>query len=185
MKKTLIIVDHPSFDRSVINRRWLEEVRKYPEEFLVHNLESSYPRERIDVAQEHSLIENSGALVFEFPLTWYNCPPLLKKWYDHVLTADWAFGKGHKLAGMKVGYAVTCGSEEEAYTPEGRHHHTISEFLLPQLHSLERCEAQFFGIYTFFGAANPEIATVERIADSARGYVEFLRKLSAVEKSAD
>ena len=57
--KTLIIVDHPSYDQSVVNRRWLDEVRKYPDEFLVHNLQSSYPRSSIDSALEHSIIDNS------------------------------------------------------------------------------------------------------------------------------
>ena len=39
MKKTVIICDHPSFDTSIVNRRWLDEVKKYPEEFLIHNLQ--------------------------------------------------------------------------------------------------------------------------------------------------
>ncbi|MBQ9275013.1 MAG: NAD(P)H-dependent oxidoreductase [Succinivibrio sp.] len=177
--KTLIIVDHPAYDRSVVNRRWLEELGKYPDEFVVHKLQSAYPRGQIDVAKEHSLIENHGNLVFEFPVYWYNCPPMFKHWMDSVLTSDWAFGKGDKLKGVKVALAVTCGSEEEAYTAQGRHHRSIGDYMLPIIHAMERCEADFKGIYAYFGAANPEIATVEHIAQSAHGYVEFLRGLNA------
>ena len=57
--KTLIIVDHPSYDQSVVNRRWLDEVRKYPDEFLVHNLQSSYPRSSIDSLAVRSILRLS------------------------------------------------------------------------------------------------------------------------------
>ncbi len=177
MKKTVIIVDHPSFDRSVVNRRWLEEVRKYPDEFIVHNLQSSYPRRIIDTAQEHSLIDSNGSVVFQFPLYWYNCPPLTKQWFDSCLTPDWAYGKEHKLKGRKIAFAVTCGSEESAYCSEGRHHVALSEYLNSFTHSVEFVQAENAGIFAFFGANTEHATDAEKLAESARNYVEFLRTL--------
>ena len=176
-KRVLVIVDHSSFDSSVINRRWVDELRRYPDEFLVHNLQSSYPSGTIDAVMEHSLIENTDTIVFQFPLYWYFCPPRTKQWLDKVLTRDWAFGKNFKLAGKNIGLAVTCGSDEAAYTNEGRHHCSIRNYLLPIEHAFEMCNSPLKGIYAFYGAANKNIATVENIAASAAGYVEFLRNL--------
>lgn len=175
MKKTVIIVDHPHFDRSVVNRRWLEEVRKYPDEFVIHNLQSAYPRGNIDPSLEHSLIENNGSVVFQFPFYWYNCPPLMKQWFDVVLTGDWAFNKGHKLENRKIGIAVTCGSGEQDYSATGKHKRPVEDYLLPFTHAMEHCGTKVEGVYKFLGAGYAETATVENIAENARGYVEFLR----------
>jgi len=38
MKKTLIIVAHPSIEKSVINKRWIDELKLYPEQFTIHEL---------------------------------------------------------------------------------------------------------------------------------------------------
>ena len=41
--KTLVIVTHPNLEKSVINKRWIEELQKYPERYSVHDLYASYP----------------------------------------------------------------------------------------------------------------------------------------------
>lgn len=33
--KTLVIVAHPNLETSVINKRWVEELQKYPEKYTV------------------------------------------------------------------------------------------------------------------------------------------------------
>lgn len=121
-KKTLVIVDHPTYDRSNANRRLVEEMRKYPDDILIHNLQSAYPTGTIDVAKEHCLVDNSDAIIFQFPLYWFTCPPKTKEWFDKVLTAGWAFAGTYHLEGKKIGIAVTCGSEETDYTAQGVHH---------------------------------------------------------------
>lgn len=176
MKKTVIFIDHPHFDSSVVNRRWAEELRKYPDEFVVHNLQSVYPRGVIDPAVEHSLIENNESLIFEFPLYWYNCPPLLKQWFDIVLTKDWAYGKAHRLEGRKVALAVSCGGSQKDYGGENAEK-TLEQYLKPFTQSFAYCRAEYCGTYAFFGAEDPSIATVENIADSAKRYVEYIRSV--------
>src|SRR5690606_38400033 len=109
--KTLIIVAHPNISKSVINKRFIEELRKYPETYAVHELTSAYPDGIIDVEQEQNLVEAHDHLVLQFPIQWFSCPPILKTWLDEVLTQGWAYGRngGDKLQGKKVALAVTAG----------------------------------------------------------------------------
>ncbi|MCR5536417.1 MAG: NAD(P)H-dependent oxidoreductase [Succinivibrio sp.] len=186
MKKTLIIVDHPQFDCSKVNRRWVEELKKYPDEFTVHNLQSSYVRHVIDPSKEHSLLENHGAVVLQFPLYWYNCPPLMKSWFETVFTPDWAYGKQYKLEHKKIALAVSCGSAEEDYTEQGRHHRPVLDYLNSLVHSIEYVKADFAGLYTLYGANAAATSSknqteaadlIETLRKSAEQYVEFLRGL--------
>ena len=174
--KTLVIVDHPFYDQSVVNRRWLDELRKYPDEFLIHNLQSSYPRSSIDPALEHSIIDNNGTIVLQFPLFWFNSPPMLKSWVDTVFSQGWAYAGGRHLEGRKFVFAVTCGGTEESYAPGGDVGISVENLLNSYIASIKYCKAEYAGLYTFYGAApvkgELDSATV---AESARNYVEFLR----------
>ena len=87
--KTLIISAHPNLEESVINRRWLTELRKQPDLCTIHTLAACYPDGRIDVERKHRLIEEHGSLIFQFPIYWFSCPPILKTWFDEVLTHGW------------------------------------------------------------------------------------------------
>ena len=55
--KTLVIVTHPKMEESLINKRWVEELKKFPEKYTVHQLYENYPDENIDVKKEQELIE--------------------------------------------------------------------------------------------------------------------------------
>ncbi|MCR5084511.1 MAG: NAD(P)H-dependent oxidoreductase [Succinivibrionaceae bacterium] len=176
--KTVVFVDHPSFDLSAVNRRLVEELRKYPDEFLVHNLQSCYPRGSIDRVAEHSLIDNNGTLVLEFPLYWFSTPPLMKSWMDTVLEQGWAYGRAHHLEGHKVALAVTCGGSAADYSASGAHQHPLEDFLLPLIHSLEYCKAEYVGLFACYGAlSSPERPLpAPALAEWAASYVGFLRE---------
>ena len=109
--KTLVVVTHPDIANSVVNKRWLEELRRYPERYTVHELHQVYPDWQIDVAQEQRLIEAHDNIVLQFPIFWFSSPPLLKKWLDDVLTYGWAYGSrsGYKMQNKKLALAVTAG----------------------------------------------------------------------------
>jgi putative NADPH-quinone reductase len=73
-----------------------------------------YPDGNIDVEKEQKLIESHNNLVLQFPLYWFNCPPLLKKWLDDVLTYNWAYGSGgDKLKERKVALSVSAGIKKK------------------------------------------------------------------------
>ncbi|WP_344290271.1 NAD(P)H-dependent oxidoreductase, partial [Microbacterium arabinogalactanolyticum] len=63
--KTLVVVTHPDMANSVVNKRWLEELRRYPARYTVHELHQAYPDWRIDVAREQQLIEAHDNIVLQ------------------------------------------------------------------------------------------------------------------------
>ena len=177
-KKTLVIIDHPHFDKSRVNRRWLDELRACPEEFTLHNLQSAYPRHPIDPMQEHSLLEQHGLIVLQFPLFWYNAPAMTSSWLETVLTRGWAYGDSYRLEGRPVALGVTCGSAEGDYGAEGRHLRPVADYLNNLIHAFEFVHAVFAGIYCFYGAGdlNTGSDAVARLQQSAAGYLQFLRE---------
>jgi putative NADPH-quinone reductase len=36
--KTLIIIIHPNLKDSIINKRWIEELKKYPQDYVLHDI---------------------------------------------------------------------------------------------------------------------------------------------------
>jgi putative NADPH-quinone reductase len=76
--KTLIILAHPNSNASVVNKRWLEELNKYPEKYVIHDLYKAYPDEKTNIEAEQKRIEHYGKIVFQFPIYWFSSPPLLK-----------------------------------------------------------------------------------------------------------
>ncbi len=104
-------------EKSVINKRWVEEVSKHSDIYTVHKLYEVYPDEKIDVEKGKKLVEAHGDMVLQFPIQWFSFPSLLKKWLNEVLTYGWAFGTngGNKLKNRKVALAVTAGIKESDY----------------------------------------------------------------------
>ncbi|MBN6066747.1 NAD(P)H-dependent oxidoreductase [Aggregatibacter actinomycetemcomitans] len=132
MGKILVIVAHPDIRNSVMNKRWIKELKKFPERFTVHNLYDTYPDGKINVEQEQALVEQHSALIFQFPVYWFSCPPLLKAWFDDVLTHGWAYGsKGKAFIAKKMGIAVSLGTRAEDYSRQGAIGYDVSEVLRP------------------------------------------------------
>lgn len=127
MSKTLIIAAHPNISQSIVHRHWLDELRCYPEEFSVHELYSIYPQRKIDVIQEQLRLNEHEKLILQFPIYWFNCPPLMKQWLDDVLTHGWAYGsQGKALTDKVVSLAVSLSTPAHDYQSEGRIGHTSS-----------------------------------------------------------
>lgn len=178
-KKTVVIVDHPNYSQSYANRRFVEEMRKHSDEILIHNLQSCYPTGNIDAYKERCLVDNNGTIVFQFPLYWFNCPPKTQEWFNKVLTSDWAFKDGHHLEGKKIGIAITCGSEEAAYTSEGRHQRTVEDYLCNLLRAFEMCNAEYVGLFGLYGINDKELVTPDDIGQRAREYIDFLSSIKS------
>ena len=80
--KILIVLAHPDINNSNVNKRWKQELEKYPNDIIIHELYEEYPNWNIDVEKEQRLLESSNYIIFQFPVYWYSYPPLLKKWLD-------------------------------------------------------------------------------------------------------
>ncbi|MEY8754206.1 NAD(P)H-dependent oxidoreductase [Peribacillus frigoritolerans] len=175
--KTLVIVAHPSLETSVINKRWVEALRKYPERYTVHELYKVYPDGNINAEKEQQLIESHSNLVLQFPFYWFNCPPLLKRWLDDVFTYGWAYGSngGDKLKNRKAALAVSAGINEEDYSEEGRYSFTLEHLLSPFETTFLYCNADYRSFFAFYGAENePSVSELEK---SAQDYLNFVVNL--------
>lgn len=173
--KKLVIVAHPNLHESVVNKRWVEELKKYHKEFEIHNIYEAYPDWDIDVEREQRLIEEHEALIFQFPMYWFSCPPLLKKYMDDVFTYGWAYGsKGDKLKGKKFAIAVSTGAETRDYQEDGKNHATLQQLLLPFQTTARFCGMDFKGHFTLDDSAN---VTAEKLEENAQKYVKFLQDI--------
>ena len=176
MKKTLVILTHPDIEKSVINKRWVEELEKYPERFTIHNLHLVYPDGTIDVEKEQKLVESHENLVFQFPLYWFNCPPLFKKWLDDVFAYGWAYGKtGDKLKNKKVALAISAGIKEEDYTPNGKYHVTLKQLLAPFEVTFRYVSADYRSFFAFYGAEDETPSDI--VEKNAQEYIAFLNTI--------
>ncbi|OKP84585.1 NAD(P)H-dependent oxidoreductase [Paenibacillus sp. P32E] len=186
--KTLVVVTHPSIETSVINKRWVEELKKHPEKYTVHELHKAYPDGSIDVKKEQKLVESHGNLILQFPIYWFNCPPLLKKWLDDVLTYGWAHGSngGDKLKNRKAALAVSAGSKKEDYSEDGRYHYVLDYLLSPFETTFLYCNANYRSFFAYYGTENetgenvpdtenePSVSELEK---STLNYLSFLDNL--------
>lgn len=172
--KTLVIVTHPSIETSVINKRWVEELKKYPEKFTVHELTNVYPDGNIDVEKEQKLVESHGNLVLQFPIYWFNCPPLLKKWFDDVLAYGWAYGSngGDKLKNRKVALGVSAGIKKEDYSKNGRYRYTLEQLLVPFETTFLYCNADYRSFFAFYGKENEPGGNEEEVNESGASELE-------------
>lgn len=172
--KILVVITHPTLEKSLINKRWIEELEKYPEKYIIHDLHKAYPDEAIDVEKEHQLLESVDKVVFQFPFYWFNCPPLFKKWIDSVLNHGWAYGKGsgYKLEGKKMALAISAGIKEEDYQTDGRYKYTLEQLTSPFEITFLYVKADYQPFYAFYAAEYQP--TPELISQSAEGYIRFL-----------
>ena len=184
--KTLVVIAHPSIETSIVNKRWIKELKQYPEKYTVHELYKAYPEGKIDVEKEQKLIETHGSLILQFPIYWFNCPPLLKRWLDDVLTYGWAYGSngGDRLVNRKVALAVSAGAKQSDYSANGRYQHTLEQLLIPFETTLYYCNADYQSIYAFYGKEKAAGAVEEddefeenELTESAKGYIEFIDAL--------
>ncbi|EJW16036.1 NAD(P)H-dependent oxidoreductase [Paenibacillus alvei] len=175
--KTLVIVTHPNLETSVVNKRLAEELKKHPDKYTVHELYKAYPDGNIDVQQEQQLIESHGNLVLQFPIYWFNCPPLLKKWLDEVFTYGWAYGSngGDKLKNRKAALAVSAGIKKEDIEDEGKYRYSLAQILSPFEMSFQYCKADYRSFYAFYGAENDP--SESKLEQSALEYVNFIDNL--------
>ena len=176
--KTLILVVHPHLNESLINKRWVEELQKHPDKYEVHRLYEAYPDGRIDVAAEQQLMERYERIVFQYPLYWFNCPPLFKTWLDEVLNNGWAYGSqsGYKMGGKKIALAITAGIDEHEYTASGKYRYTVEELTRPFELTFEYVKADYRPPFVFYGI---ELNSSEEwIEQSVPLYMKFLEEFS-------
>ena len=176
--KTLVILAHPNIGKSSANKRWREELLKYPEEIEVHELYKEYPDWNINIKKEQELLEKYNHIILQFPLYWFNCPPLLKKWLDDVFEHNWAYRtNGNKLKDKKIGLAVTTGNKKECYSHGGENRFTLDELLIPFETTINYVKANYLPYFTIYGVSpHLERLNKEEKDKNAEEYIKYIHK---------
>lgn len=170
--KIMVIVAHPDLKKSRANQALALELKEHAD-IYVRDLYQEYPNGNPDVEREQQLLLEYDRIVFQFPFYWYSCPPLLKKWFDDVLTYGWAFGtQGDHLKGKEFLVATTTGGSENEYRSGGRNWFTISEYIKPIQSTLTRCNGTFLPAFVTYNASH---ATDIYLSQEAKRYVEHIQ----------
>ena len=165
--KKLIIITHPNLETSNINKTWLGELQKYPDNFLIHELYQQYPDLNFDIAAEQALLEQYEEIIFQFPIHWYSTPFALKKYIDEVFAYGWAFGhEGDKLSGKKIGFAVSTGGPEVSYESDSGI--SVASLLNDFMLSFQYCGCELGHLHVFYGAMFEP--SEESVLENAREY---------------
>lgn len=172
--RTLVIVAHPDLSKSRANAAWLAQIAGL-NNVTINDLYKTYPDLIIDAKREQQLLREHDTVILQFPLHWYSVPPLLKAWFDTVLTYGFAFafdGTPSALKGKKAWLAVTAGSGVSDYTAEGPARRLLDEYLFPVSQSLEFCSLDYQGVHSCYGMMfNPPD---EALAQSAKEYARLI-----------
>ncbi|MFD1956767.1 NAD(P)H-dependent oxidoreductase [Paenibacillus thailandensis] len=167
--KTMVIVAHPNMKESVWNKALADGLKNEPG-IYIRDLYEEYPLWRINAEREQQLLLEYDRIVFQFPFYWYSCPPLLKKWFDDVLTYGWAYGPGgDHLKGKEFLVATTTGGSENEYRAGGRNWFTVSEYIRPIQSTINRCNGTFLPAFVSY---NP---TAKTLTTEAERYAEHIR----------
>lgn len=152
VRRVLLLLAHPSLDRSEVNRPMADAVAGIDGITLV-DLYAEYPDFQIDIDREQQRLLEHDVIVFQHPLYWYSTPAILKEWQDLVLEHGFAYGSGGTaLQGKILFNALTAGGAEAAYCAEGYNHFTIRELLHPLEQTAVLCGMNWLPPFALFGS---------------------------------
>lgn len=127
--KTTILISHPNLDNSIFNN-YLADIHKKNELFCVHSLDKNRINGYFDIEKETTILRQSKAIVWQFPIYWYNSPASLRDWQDQVLSPI-VYSADNFVKNLPVMVVFTAGAAEEHYSHEGLNRYTAEEMLRP------------------------------------------------------
>ncbi len=152
VRRILLLLAHPSLDRSEANRPMADAVVDI-EGITLIDLYAEYPDFQIDIDREQQRLLRHDVVVFQHPLYWYSTAAILKEWQDLVLEHGFAYGsEGTALHGKIFFNALTAGGIEAAYRAEGYNHFTIRELLHPLEQTAVLCGMTYLPPFALFGS---------------------------------
>ncbi|MBA9072171.1 glutathione-regulated potassium-efflux system ancillary protein KefG [Flavobacterium gossypii] len=157
--KILIVFAHPLFEKSFANKILAEHIPP-SKNITFHDLYEIYPEFDINVKYEQELLKNHDIIIWQHPMYWYSCPPLLKQWIDMVLEYGWAYGKnGLALQDKIIFQAITTGANMENYSTEGDNLFTLPELLRPFSQTAKVCRMEYLPPFVIHGTHKMEEET--------------------------
>ncbi len=151
-KKILILFAHPKFENSRIHKQLITAAKNHPDVYI-RDLYQEYPNFNIDIKKEQELLLKYDIILWQHPVYWYSCPPLLKQWIDLVLTYGWAYGDGgNKLEGKLILNVVSTGGRKEAYSKDGGNKFSLNEFFLAFQQTATLCKMNYLPPFAIQGS---------------------------------
>lgn len=167
---------HPRYENSRANRQLLE-MASTVDQVTIHDVYEAYPDFNIDVQREQELLMVHDVILWQHPLYWYSCPPMMKQWMDLVLEYGWAYGKdGHQLKGKWVTNVFSSGGSFEAYQPEGRNQFTYRALMAPFMQTAKLCQMEYLPPFIVPGANKAEGDFFEAMAIKYAEVLHFLKQ---------
>ncbi len=129
--KKLLIVAHPSYEHSHNIKELVEYIKHHAKNTDIHFLD---PKGNFNIQKEQELITKYGTITFAFPMWWYSYPWTLTKWFDEVITPEFAYSfkgnlDGYKLRHKKFSYIVSAGSPSVVYAGhDSGNKHRVEEY---------------------------------------------------------
>ncbi|ROR15031.1 NAD(P)H-dependent oxidoreductase [Erwinia sp. JUb26] len=149
MTRALIISGHPNLNESIANATILDAVATALPEAEIRYLDALYPDYRFDIAAEQQALLKADVIVWQFPLSWYALPGLMKLWIDEVFLYGFSHGSTSQLNGKKLLLSFTTGAQEADFAPEGWFGHPLDAYLLPFRTTAQLCNLDLLPpIYT-------------------------------------
>lgn len=153
-RRILVLLAHPSLDRSEVNRPMAQAAAGLEAVTLV-DLYGEYPTFAIDADREQARLRRHEVIVFLHPLYWYSTPAILKEWQDLVLEHGFAYGSGGTALHGKIFFnTLSAGGPEAAYRAEGYNHFTLRELLQPLEQTALLCGMVYLPPFALFDARN-------------------------------
>lgn len=174
MPKILILLVHPTLEKSKANQMLLDSIPS-SDAITLHDLYEEYPNFSIQVKAEQNLVLDHDIILFQHPLYWYSCPPLMKLWMDMVLEDGWAYGvDGNQLLGKKWIQVITTGGSKDSYSKGGFHGYATEDFLLPFRRTAELCGMDYLAPFLVQGTF--QLNELDLQKESNR-YLNFINNL--------
>ena len=147
----VVIHAHPYPRRSRACAALVQAIQKLPD-LEVRSIYDLYPDLDLDAAAEQKALQRARLIVWLHPLYWYSVPALMKLWMERVLARGWAYGDGGTaLHGKDCLWVTTSGGDEQAYSPEGRHHRAFAEFAAPVEQTARYCGMRWLEPFAVHG----------------------------------
>lgn len=176
MNRTLLIIAHPHLHNgSKMHHAFYNDYLVHKElhdKVHAHLLYDLYPAYDIDVKKEQELLGQYDKVILQFPIMWYSCPPLLKKWFDDVLSYGFAYGpSGDKLERKKIQLIVSTAGKTTDYCDTGYNTRGLKFYLYPFEQTAKFCRMDYIEPFVAYGAPS---MSQEEIEKTRKDYIKLL-----------
>jgi glutathione-regulated potassium-efflux system ancillary protein KefG len=175
MRNILVLFAHPKYEHSDANHALINSIKNL-DNVHIRDLYELYPDFNINVQEEQEALFEHDVIIWQHPLYWYSCPPLLKQWIDLVLEYGWAYGPGGIFLKNKfILNAITSGGNSAVYSQEGKNRFTIAEFLRPFEQTAYLCNMRYLPYFHLGGTHRISEAELKELALAYRNLILELR----------